>query len=166
MEKAEHLTPMVVGYLLRDGEVLLGLRKQTAWKMGKYLISGIGGKVGDLPGLEHETPDEALIREFQEEIGVTPTNYHRVGQVTFLFPSKPKWNQRVDVYMVEEWEGQPIETEAIRPAWYSVDHLPLNQMWNDARYYLPQLLEGRVIEATFTYGDDNKIVATKSVTVL
>lgn len=165
MEKAERLTPMVVGYMVREGQVLLGLRKQTAWDMGKHLVSGIGGKIGDMPGLERETPDEALIREFQEEIGVTPTEYHEAGQVVFLFPSKPKWNQHVGIYLVEEWQGQPIETEAIRPAWYSVDHLPLDQMWHDARYYLPQLLEGRIIEATFTYGDDNKTVATKSIAV-
>ena len=160
------LTPMVVGYCLRDGEVLLGLRKQTEWGLGKNLIAGIGGKVGDLPGLERETPDEALEREVREEIGVVPTSYRKVGQVTFLFPSKPKWNQLVDVYIIDEWNGEPVETEVIRPAWYDVRRLPFDQMWDDSRYYLPAVLSGHAVRATFVYGPDNRTVVEKHVEVL
>src|SRR5262252_4693813 len=103
------LTPMVASYFLKDNQVLLGLRKQTEWELGKNLIAGIGGKIGDIPGLENETPERALEREAQEEIGVLPTSYHNAGQVTFLFPNKPKWNQKVNLYIVDEWEGEPTE---------------------------------------------------------
>src|SRR5258708_25626340 len=100
------LTPMVAGYFMQGDKVLLGLRKQTEWGLGKNLIAGIGGKVGDRPEIENETNDEALVREAQEEIAVTPESFRVVGQVTFLFPNKPKWNQRVDVYIIDQWAGE------------------------------------------------------------
>lgn len=154
---------MVVGYLVRDDGVLLGLRKQTEWELGTNLISGVGGKVGDQPGLEHETPDAALEREIREEIGLAVTSYRRVGQVTFLFPSKPKWDQRVDVYIVDAWEGEPTETDVIHPEWYPLDCLPFEQMWDDSRYYLPLVLSGGTVRATFVYGPDNKTVIEQRV---
>ena len=160
------LTPMVVGYFLKDDKVLLGLRKLTEWGLGKNLLSGIGGKVGDLPGLEDETLDEALEREVKEEVGVTVTSYHSVGEVTFLFPSKPKWNQRVHVYIVDGWEGEPMETDVIKPEWYDVECVPFDQMWDDSKYYVPLVLGGQAVKATFVYGSDNRTVIEKSVKTL
>jgi len=149
---------MVVGYYLKGDQVLLGLRKETEWGIGKDLLAGIGGKVGDLPGLEDETEDEAFIRESQEEINVTPLKFRGIGYATFLFPAKPKWNQRVRIYLVDAWEGEPTETESIRPEWHDINQLPFDQMWDDAHYYLAQALAGKAIDATFTYSGDNRTV--------
>ncbi len=157
------LTPMVAGYVVRDSQVLLGLRKQSSWDLGKNLVSGIGGKVGDLPGLEHETLDEALVREFKEEIGAGPVSFRKTSEVIFLFLAKPKWNQKVAVYLVEALDAEPQETDAIKPEWYNVNELPFAQMWDDAKYYLPQVLAGQKVSATFAYGPDNRTVVSRNV---
>jgi 8-oxo-dGTP diphosphatase len=157
-ENETKLTQTVVGYLVRGNEVLLGERLKTEWEHSKHLLAGIGGKVGDKPELKDETNEAAFIREIQEEIQVTPTRYVSVGRVIFLFPAKPKWSQEVEIFIVDEWEGEPTETAEIRPEWYPKDRLPFEQMWDDARYYLPQVLAGKTVNAVFTYGEDNRTV--------
>jgi len=47
-------------------EVLL-LRRAADKKFAPNFYTGIGGKIGDLPGLENETPLESAYRELEEE---------------------------------------------------------------------------------------------------
>ena len=54
-------------FVIRDGEVLL-IRKKRGLGAGK--INGPGGRIE-----AGESPLEAAIREVQEEVGVTPTDY-------------------------------------------------------------------------------------------
>ncbi|MEJ0073651.1 MAG: NUDIX domain-containing protein [Candidatus Saccharibacteria bacterium] len=58
--------------LRRNDEVLLAMKKR-GFGAGRW--NGVGGKLD--PG---ETVEQALVRECQEEIGVTPTEYHRVAE--------------------------------------------------------------------------------------
>lgn len=152
-------TPMVVGYIIKNDQVLLGLRKKVSWGLGENLVSGIGGKIGDVFGLENESNGEALIREFQEEIGVTPTKFEEMGVIKFIFPHKPKWNSLVYIYRILEWNGEPIETEVIKPEWYDKNKLPLEQMWDDNRLWVPQAINGEKINLEVIYGEDNKTVS-------
>jgi len=138
--------------------VLLGLRKKVSFGLGENLISGIGGKVGDLPGLEKETAEEALVREVNEEINVKITKFRRVGRVRFIFPTKAKWNQDVMVFLVEGWEGEPAETDVIKPMWFELGSLPVAQMWDDSKYWVPKVLAGGCVDATFLYDESNNRV--------
>ena len=61
--------------LKRDNKILLAMKKRGFGK-GKY--NGIGGKIEN-----NETPEQAMIRETQEEINVTPIKYEKVGIVEF-----------------------------------------------------------------------------------
>jgi 8-oxo-dGTP diphosphatase len=152
LETNPQLTPAVVGYLTRGNKVLLGLRKKVSFGLGENLVAGIGGKIE-----ADETADQALVREVEEEIGVTPTTYREVGNVTFLWTNKPKWNQKVTIYLVDEWTGEPQETDAIKPIWVNRNELPESQMWEDNLYWVPMVLEGKQIDATFLYNDEQKI---------
>jgi 8-oxo-dGTP diphosphatase len=151
-------TPMVVGYIIKNDQVLLGLRKKVSWGLGENLVSGIGGKIGDIPGRESETNEEALVREFEEEIGVIPIKFEEMGVVKFVFPQKPKWNSLVYVYRITEWSGEPVETEVIKPEWYDQDKLPLELMWDDNRLWVPQVINGEKINLEVIYSEDNKTV--------
>src|SRR5262245_37683506 len=99
-------------------EVLLGLKKR-GFGAGRY--AGLGGKVE--PG---ETIVQAAARELAEEIGVAATaaDLQLVGQLMFLFPSKPAWNQVVYVFLVGRWDGEPAESGEMRPHWFARDALP------------------------------------------
>lgn len=146
-------TKAVVAFLLKEHEVLLGYRKQVSNKLGEHLISGIGGKLE-----AGETEVKALIRELQEEIQVTVTDFRKVGRVRFLFPYKPAWQQDVAIFLVDNWEGSPAETEVIKPSWHLQDQLPLQQMWADNRYWLPKVLSGEKIDAIYLYNHESEVV--------
>lgn len=150
-------TPAVVCYLVKDNEVILGLRKKVSLGLGENLIAGIGGKIGDEEGLEDETPEEALKREVKEEIKVEITKFRKMGRVKFIFPHKPKWNQDVLVYVVDEWEGEPKETDPIKPMIYGINQIPFDQMWDDNKYWVPLVLKGEQVNAIFLFDENTKV---------
>jgi 8-oxo-dGTP diphosphatase len=156
----------VIGFLVKEDRVILGLRKQVSLGLGDQLISGIGGKVGDNPGLEKESYSEAIVREIKEETGVTITKFHECGEITFLFPAKPKWDQFVKIYIIEDWQGEPIEAEKIQPISFAINDLPFTKMWADNQYWVPKVLNGEHITATILYNDDNCTVGETLVTVI
>ena len=65
-EKSDAAIPTAVGVLvLRDGKVLTGVRKSEFYP---FTIGGPGGHIE-----KGETPEQAAVRETQEEFGITPT---------------------------------------------------------------------------------------------
>lgn len=159
------LTSTCLCLLTRTGgdgtrEVLLG-RKKTGFGTGK--IVALGGHVE--PG---ESAAEAAAREVKEESGirVAPDALLAAASLTFLFPAHPAWDMGVEIYTVADWVGEPSESEEIRPEWYPVAALPFDQMWDDAPRWLPRVLSGERLRATFTYADDNQTVAAATITPL
>ena len=132
--------------------VLLGYKK-AGFGAGKY--NGFGGKVE-----EGETIAGATVREMHEETGVHVrlSDLERVGHLTFLFPYKPDWEQAVHVYTARTWEGIPQESDEMAPAWFKVEDIPYDQMWDDDVYWLPRVLAGERVRATFIYQADNQTV--------
>ena len=146
------LPQVCVTYLIRETpageEVLLG-RKKTGLGAGKYV--GLGGK---LHAGEH--PRRAAVREISEESGlfVDPDALHHSGLLTYIFPTKLAWSQESWVYLCRDWIGEPEETDEIEPQWWPIDDMPLNRMWSDAQYWLPGVLRGDFVRASFVFGAD------------
>jgi 8-oxo-dGTP diphosphatase len=138
-------------------QVLLG-HKKTGLGLGK--VVGLGGHVE--PG---ESSAEAAVREVKEESGLVVPRSALTGgaSLTFLFPAHPSWDMDVDVFVAAQWTGEPVESDEIRPQWFPVAALPFDRMWDDAPYWLPQVLAGERLRATFRYADDNETVAEQSV---
>jgi 8-oxo-dGTP diphosphatase len=128
-------------------QVLLG-RKLCGFGAGK--IMGLGGHVE--PG---ESDAAAAVREVGEESGVQiePASVSRRATLTYWFPAKPSWNARVAVFFGDRWRGPVVESDEMRPAWFAVDRLPLDEMWDDERYWLPRVLGGERLTAEFTFDD-------------
>ena len=139
-------------------EVLLG-HKKTGLGTGK--VVALGGHVE--PG---ERPAEAAAREVKEESGirVAAGSLTQVAHVTFLFPAHPSWDMDVEIFTAADWAGEPSESDEITPRWFPVTSLPFDRMWQDAPYWLPRILAGERLTATFTYADDNEAIAAHSVT--
>jgi 8-oxo-dGTP diphosphatase len=140
-------------------EVLLG-RKKTGLGAGK--VVGLGGKVE-----AGESAVAAAVREVAEESGLTvdPADLRQAAVVDFRFPARPAWDQWATVFVTARAAGVPHETVEIAPAWFPVDALPLEEMWDDARHWLPQVLAGRTVEADVVFAADCDRVASARVRV-
>jgi 8-oxo-dGTP diphosphatase len=141
-------------------EVLLGYKK-TGFGQGKVVAPG--GHVE--PG---ETTAAAAAREVKEETGIRVAQgaLTEAARLTFLFPAHPSWDMEVAIFTSADWSGEATESDEIRPQWFPVADLPLDRMWDDGRLWLPRVLAGERLHATFSYGSDNEIVATATITPL
>jgi len=137
-------------FLVRNGKVLLGIKKRgIGW--GKW--NGIGGKQhkGD------KTIVDTFIRETQEEIGVTPLEYKKMAYLKFYYLGDQKDNQTSTVFVTTKWKGKPIETDEEKPKWWPINKLPFYNMWEDDTHWLPPVLAGMKLKATFVFDKSYKI---------
>lgn len=141
-------------------EVLLGYKK-TGFGQGKIVAPG--GHVE--PG---ESAAAAAAREVKEESGirVAQAALTEAAQLTFLFPERPSWDMDVAIFTSADWSGEATESDEIRPQWFPVTALPLDHMWDDGKHWLPRVLAGERIRATFSYAPDNETVAAATITSL
>lgn len=132
--------------------------KKRGFGEGKW--NGVGGKVE-----EGETAEGAIIREAREEIGVSVRREdlrHR-GVVEFIFPESVGRHIRCEVFSAGVWEGQPEETEEMRPRWYPVEAIPYERMWVDDPHWLPLFIEGKEVEAVFHLSEDGSELLAQKV---
>jgi hypothetical protein len=52
------------------------------------------------------------------------------------------------------------------PRWFDNKNFPIDNMWADDPYWLPLVLEGKEVEASFTFGEDNSSVLHREVRVV
>jgi 8-oxo-dGTP diphosphatase len=138
-----------------DGpQVLLGLKK-TGFGAGKWVA--LGGHIE-----EGEKPDEAAVREVEEESGllVSPDALQHMASIEFRFPARPSWDQTAEVFMTSVFQGEPADSDEVAPQWFSEDALPLRLMWDDAKYWLPRVLAGEHIDVLVIFADDCATVAS------
>jgi 8-oxo-dGTP diphosphatase len=135
-------------------EVLLGFKK-SGFGTGRWV--GLGGHIE--PG---EKPADAAAREVAEEssLVVSPDGLEHRASIEFRFPWRPSWDQTAEVYVTTSFEGEPAESDEIAPRWFAEDDLPLRQMWDDARYWLPRVLAGQHVAVTITFARDCATVAS------
>jgi len=124
---------------ITDTEVLLG-RKKVRWGAGKW--NGFGGKID-----EGETPEEAAVRELEEESGLEAKkeNLKKVAVLKFYFNDKPVF--LMHTYVVRNWSGEPIETDEMIPQWHLISAVPYNEMWKADSIWLEKVLGGEKVAA-------------------
>jgi len=129
-------------FVIRNDEVLL-IRKKRGLGAGK--INGPGGRLE-----ANETTEECAIRETNEELVINPLNVKYAGELFFHaeddMPSIHGW-----VYIATDFEGTPTETDEAIPMWFPVDALPFDEMWEDDRLWLGQILAGQIVRGYFTF---------------
>jgi 8-oxo-dGTP diphosphatase len=134
-------------FVVRGGETLL-IRKKRGLGAGK--VNGPGGKLE--PG---ESPIECAIREVEEELCVTPTGLARTGELRFQFSDG--YSIHVDVFRADDCRGEARETDEAVPLWTPLDRIPYDEMWEDDRFWLPQLIAGEHFRGRFVFDGDRML---------
>jgi len=150
------LPRVTIAFAMKNDKVLLGMKKR-GFGEGKW--NGSGGKAK-----EGEKTEAVMKREMEEEFNITPTDFERVAEITFVEPSIPGegvW--MAHVFLIKDWKGKVAESEEMRPQWFSIDKVPYQEMWASDALWLPQILKGEKIKAKFTY-DDNKKIKKQEIT--
>jgi len=143
MNSFKHTTLL---FLIKDDQILLAMKKRG---FGEGRWNGVGGKIE-----AGESVEQAAIRECQEEIGVTPKHLERVANLTFTFDGATNdlWTH---TFITREWDGEPVETEEMAPRWFNVADIPYAEMWEDDAHWLPHVLAGKKVVATFLFNADD-----------
>ena len=150
MEELRKINTTLV-LLLKDDKVLLGEKKRG---FAKGTLNGIGGKQD--PG---ESIDEAMIRETQEEIGVTPIDYSKIGNIHFnLWYKGEHVDMYLSIYTCTKFSGQIQETEEMIPNWYNLDSIPYERMLADDLLWFPMALEGKKFVGDVKFDKDMKML--------
>lgn len=143
-------TPQIRATLcfIRRGDDVLLIRKKRGFGAGK--INGPGGKIE--PG--EETRD-AAIRETLEEVGIRPLDPEKRGELFFQFADGLRLH--CSVFLALGFEGEPVETDEATPFWSPIKSIAYDEMWEDDRFWLPEMLEGSCFRGYFTFDGERML---------
>ncbi|HEY1074194.1 MAG TPA: 8-oxo-dGTP diphosphatase [Patescibacteria group bacterium] len=133
-----------------EQKILLAMKKR-GFGAGRW--NGYGGKVKG-----EESIEGSAVREIQEEANVAlqEEDLKKVAHHSFYSPAFG--TVEVHTYIAEEWEGEAVETEEMRPEWYSFKEIPYKDMWQDDKYWLPEVLKGRHLRGEFWFDKDDNLL--------
>lgn len=134
--------------IYRNPRVLLGMKKRG---FGKSRYNGFGGRVED-----GETLEQSAQRETLEEVGITILESEQLGKILFKYPS-PEEDHLVYFFRVTRFSGVPRESDEMKPKWFDSNKIPYERMWEDDRYWLPNLLLGEKFHGEFRFDENFKI---------
>jgi 8-oxo-dGTP diphosphatase len=135
-----------------DNERILVIRKKKGLGAGK--IDAPGGRIK-----QGETEVEAAARETEEEIGLIPGGLRKMAELHFYFLNG--YTLFCTVFFADRYVGTMKETDEAAPFWVSKDCIPYKEMWEDDLYWLPMLLEGKMVKGYFIYNDAEVMVDYK-----
>jgi 8-oxo-dGTP pyrophosphatase MutT (NUDIX family) len=151
------MKPTTLCFLLKDGKVLLGMKKR-GFGSGKW--NGIGGKLKDGEDLK-----AATLREVKEEVGVdiAQGDLREAGALDLHYQNTPDWDTLCHIFTATVWTGEPTESEEMRPQWHDIHALPFESMWVDDPHWVPFVLAGKKIKGRFLFTDDGKEILNSAV---
>lgn len=88
---------------------------------------------------EGETFEQGAARELFEESSLQTRDLCKRAYLVFRMEEMGKF-LKVHVYESWRFEGEPTESEEMRPQWFAESALPFDNMWPDDRHWLPLLL--------------------------
>ena len=140
-----------LGFLFRNGKIILAGKKR---KIGFGKLNGYGGRVE-----EGEDRAGCLVREIVEECGVIveKENCKELGYIDFHFEDKPDFNQRVYIYRIDEFFGEPVETEEMgKPEEFEVNEIPYNRVMVGDENFVPLVVQNKKFKGEVHFSPDGE----------
>jgi 8-oxo-dGTP diphosphatase/2-hydroxy-dATP diphosphatase len=132
-------------------KILLGMKKE-GFGAGRW--NGFGGKVQD-----GETIEEAMLRELAEESGgLKMIDSKKRAIFRFYFPHKPEIDCEVHVFKASQFDGEPQETDEMRPQWFEETEIPFDKMWSDDKLWLPLFLADKTLKGEFFFNENDELI--------
>ena len=147
-----------VCYIIDGKKLFMIKRAEGLFGAGKW--SGLGGKIE-----AGESKEQACVREVYEESGlhVDDLKYH--GSLEFRFENTEE-SIIVYVFSTTSFRGQLTESPEGILRWIDFDEIPYGKMWDDGRYWLPLLIEGKDFNGEFHFDQQvSKVLDCKLETV-
>ncbi len=118
-------------YIQRGDAVLMlhRVRKQNDVNHHKWI--GVGGKLED-----GESPEECMLREVQEETGLTLTRWRYRGVITFL---SGDWGETMHLFTATEFTGELADCDEGVLEWIPRARLMELPMWQGDRIFLNRI---------------------------
>lgn len=140
--------------VIKNNKILLAQKKRG---FGEGLFNGVGGKKQ-----ENETIYEAMLRETKEEIDIVPLDAKLVAIMDFdLYLKGENVTEKMHTYIASDYEGEPTESEEMKPQWFDLDNIPYNNMFQDDILWLPEVLKGNKVRAYFDFDKDMNLISQK-----
>lgn len=139
---------LTLALIVNEKEILLGMKKR-GFGMGWW--NGFGGKVE--PG---ENIEDAAKREIREEVGLEVNVVEEVGLFNFHLHDQAE-TLEVHLFKVSDYFGEPLESDEMRPQWFSLDDLPFDKMWSSDFIWYPYFLRGDRFVAEFWFDENKKV---------
>jgi 8-oxo-dGTP diphosphatase / 2-hydroxy-dATP diphosphatase len=129
--------------------ILLGMKKRG---FGKGRWNGFGGKVNT-----GETLEKNVLRELKEECGILAKDIRKKAVLNFFFENDPEEYIEVNVFGIYAFEGDPIESEEMKPQWFHLEEIPYERMWPDDIYWHDLFFAGKKFKGNFYFKDFDTI---------
>lgn len=91
-------------------------------------------------------------------------NLDKVGIIDFEFRSKHEILV-VHIFRSDNFSGEPIESDEMRPHWFHINEIPFNEMWPDDKYWMPLFLSGKKFKGKFLFGESDVLLEKKLIEV-
>ena len=105
-----------------------GKTKVLLIKRGREPYKGKWAVPGGFVNMDEELED-AVVRELEEETGLTPQYLEHVGELAFVFTDG--YSLYGYVFFAFGYEGSITETDEADPFWCSISEIPYDRMWED-----------------------------------
>lgn len=143
--------------LKSDDKILLGMKKR-GFGVGRW--NGFGGKVK-----KDETIEQAAKRETEEECRIKITKLEKIGVLDFKFKDA-EGILEIHLFSIKKFSGKPVETEEMKPQWFSFAKIPFDKMWPDDQFWMPLFLEDKKFKGSFLFDKDGNKVLQKKLEVV
>lgn len=141
-------------YIQRDNEYLMLHRVKKENDVNKDKWIGIGGRIE-----EGETPEECMLREVNEETGLTLTDYRYRGIVRFR--SDQYEAEDMHLYTADGFEGELSECDEGVLEWIDRDGLYDLPMWEGDKLFLGLIrTDAKFFDLVLGYEKDKLVSAS------
>jgi len=132
-------------YVRSNGKTLLIHKNKHSNSLHYGKWNGLGGKFES-----GESPEECVIREVQEESGLSIYAPRIVGYITFPhFSDIRDWY--VFVFIAKDFDGKLLSSKEGELAWVPDEEIMNLPLWEGDKIFLPFVFQERFFSAKITY---------------